>query len=73
MPKNKSPRVHWYSNHPAMPTGYGTQSAQVLAPRCAGAAIDGDRSGQLGSHAAMWASGRALGSFRWATKRGRTT
>ena len=30
MPKNKSPRIHWYSNHPAMPTGYGTQSAQVL-------------------------------------------
>jgi hypothetical protein len=30
MPKNKSPRVHWYSNHPDMPTGYGTQSAQVL-------------------------------------------
>jgi glycosyltransferase involved in cell wall biosynthesis len=26
----RSPRVHWFSNHPAMPTGYGTQSAQVV-------------------------------------------
>ena len=30
MSKTKNPRIHWYSNHPAMPTGYGTQSAQVL-------------------------------------------
>jgi len=26
----RRPRVFWYSNHPEMPTGYGTQSAQVL-------------------------------------------
>ena len=25
-----APSVFWYSNHPDMPTGYGTQSAQVL-------------------------------------------
>lgn len=30
MSKKQNLRVHWYSNHPAMPTGYGTQSAQVL-------------------------------------------
>jgi len=30
MALERSPRVHWFSNHPAMPTGYGTQSAQVL-------------------------------------------
>jgi glycosyltransferase involved in cell wall biosynthesis len=26
----RTPSVFWYSNHPDMPTGYGTQSAQVL-------------------------------------------
>jgi glycosyltransferase involved in cell wall biosynthesis len=26
----RTPRVFWYSNSPAAPTGYGTQSAQVL-------------------------------------------
>jgi glycosyltransferase involved in cell wall biosynthesis len=26
----RSPRIFWYSNSPAAPTGYGTQSAQVL-------------------------------------------
>jgi hypothetical protein len=26
----RSPRVFWFSNHPDAPTGYGTQSAQVL-------------------------------------------
>jgi hypothetical protein len=30
MASERSPRIHWFSNHPAMPTGYGTQSAQVL-------------------------------------------
>jgi len=30
MGKTRTPRIFWYSNHPAVPTGYGTQSAQVL-------------------------------------------
>jgi len=30
MPKQRSPRIFWYSNHPGVATGYGTQSAQVL-------------------------------------------
>ena len=30
MASERSPRIHWFSNHPGMPTGYGTQSAQVL-------------------------------------------
>jgi glycosyltransferase involved in cell wall biosynthesis len=30
MAKAIQPRVFWYSNHPSMPTGYGTQTAQVV-------------------------------------------
>jgi glycosyltransferase involved in cell wall biosynthesis len=30
MSKTRSPRIFWYSNHPAVPTGYGTQTAQVI-------------------------------------------
>jgi len=30
MSKTRTPRIFWYSNHPGVPTGYGTQTAQVL-------------------------------------------
>ena len=30
MSKSRSPRIFWYSNHPSVPTGYGTQTAQVI-------------------------------------------
>jgi len=30
MSKIRSPRIFWYSNHPSVPTGYGTQTAQVI-------------------------------------------
>ena len=30
MSKTRTPRIFWYSNHPGVPTGYGTQTAQVV-------------------------------------------
>ena len=51
----RSPRVFWFSNSPAAPTGYGTQSAQVLR-----------RLKRRGHHVAVHANyGQTLGMGSW--------